>query len=210
MRKMRHTSHLIYEMEMDSIVYWKYCVVFDEIEQSAYKKETATKISLTSLYLYITLQIETHSPPTFRQWDCHDRFPHCIDSLGVILMGIYNFGIVLLFKSTRYSVVRVYDADSLNNASSTVNTLHHTKKKCLIILYRGRLQPSRLFYVCVCIFGKNVDPHHVVYVCADLFFGDAVLIHARRDLPPNAIGRDNDVECVCTPKNVTYPLYNCS
>lgn len=125
-------------------------------------------------------------------------------------MGIYNFGIVLLFKSTRYSVVRVYDADSLNNASSTVNTLHHTKKKCLIILYRGRLQPSRLFYVCVCIFGKNVDPHHVVYVCADLFFGDAVLIHARRDLPPNAIGRDNDVECVCTPKNVTYPLYNCS
>lgn len=170
MRKMRHTSHLIYEMEMDSIVYWKYCVVFDEIEQSAYKKETATKISLTSLYLYITLQIETHSPPTFRQWDCHDRFPHCIDSLGVILMGIYNFGIVLLFKSTRYSVVRVYDADSLNNASSTVNTLHHTKKKCLIILYRGRLQPSRLFYVCVYFWKKRRPSSCCLCMCGFVFW----------------------------------------
>lgn len=73
-------------------------------------------------------------------------------------------------------------------------TPYEQKKKCLIILYRGRLQPSRLFYVRV-FFGKKVDPHQVVYVCADLFFGDAVLIHARRDLPPNAIGRDNDVEC---------------
>lgn len=78
-------------------------------------------------------------------------------------------------------------------------------KKCLFILFRGRLQPSRLVS-CVCLF-------YSLYVC-DLekstlimlfmyvricFFGDAVLIHTSRFTKSNAESkRDNDVECLCT------------